>query len=41
MKTIRKTETHPKLSGEQVIIKKLEDANQMLKKVDLSKIFVK
>jgi hypothetical protein len=37
MKTIKKNE--PKRSGEQVVQEKLQAVNQMLKRIDLSKIY--
>lgn len=41
MKTTDKTPAPAKLNGEQIVQKKLDEANAMLKKVDLSPILGK
>ena len=37
MKAIKKENAAPKLTGEQIVQKKLDEMNELLRKVDLSK----
>lgn len=38
MKTTKKNDSAPRLTGEQIVQKKLDDVNAVLKRMDLSKL---